>query len=121
MFKTAMIASLLGIAASCCCLTVNAEDKKAETSAVQEKSAAEGAATVQSCTFQVLGMDCPACKATLKAAIKRLDGVKDVSVSYEEKSAAVSFDPKLTTTSAIVAKIGELGYEGKVNQCKSKT
>jgi copper chaperone CopZ len=64
-------------------------------------------------------MTCASCSVTLKAALKKLDGVQNVAVSVGDDSASVTFDPGKVTTKDIVAKIDNVGYKAELNQCKA--
>lgn len=73
--------------------------------------------TTQTACYVVEGMTCAACTVTLKAAIKRLDGISSVKALVEEKSAIVEFDPKRTNIDAIKKVINSIGYSAKSKQC----
>lgn len=64
------------------------------------------------CRMDILigGISCPSCIWLLDLMIKRVEGVKDVSISYTAGIAAVRFDPQLTEPSAIFTVITSLGY-----------
>lgn len=55
-------------------------------------------------------MVCYTCKIALKSAVKTLPGILEVDANANEKTVTVRFDPKLTSRSAIEAKINETGY-----------
>jgi len=69
--------------------------------------------TTQKACYVVDGMTCAACTVTLKAAVKKLDGIISVKASVEEKSATVEFDPKRTNIDAITKAINSTGYDAK--------
>lgn len=73
----------------------------------------------KSACFAVEGMTCAACTVTLKAAVKKLDGIKKVSASVEDKNATVTFDDSKTDTQAIKTKIDSTGYKASIKQCKA--
>ena len=73
--------------------------------------------TVQKACYVVEGMTCAACTVTLKAAVKKLDGISSVSASVEKKSATVEYDPKRTDADAIKKAIDSTGYRAKGTQC----
>ena len=58
----------------------------------------------------VEGMMCPRCVAHVKSALEAVKGVKEVSVSLEEKSATVTASADASVLSAAVT---EAGYEVK--------
>jgi len=61
----------------------------------------------------VEGMTCTGCEAHVEHAVSQLEGVKGVSVSYEEGKATVDFEETKTTRDAIVSAINETGYKVK--------
>lgn len=67
--------------------------------------------------FAVEGMTCATCSLTLKAAVKKLDGIVKVEASVDDKSAKVEFDPVKTNKEAIGKKIDSVGYSSKPKQC----
>src|SRR5436305_927779 len=75
-----------------------------------------GAAAQQSksatCTLKVTGMTCAGCEAAVKIAAKRVDGVKEIVVSYDKAAAHVTYDPAKTTPAAIAKAITDkTGYK----------
>lgn len=72
----------------------------------------------QQACFGVEGMTCAACTVTLKAAVKKLDGIKKVTASVEDKKAVVTFDVSKTNAESIKSKIDSTGYKATVKQCK---
>jgi len=70
------------------------------------------------CNYDVKGMTCPSCEATLKVRVKKLDGIITVKASNAKSNATVSFDPQKTSSEKIKAAIEKIGYEAKLKQCK---
>jgi len=68
--------------------------------------------------YQVEGMTCSACGVTLKAAVKKIDGVKEVTASVENKEATITFDPKKTNASEIKKSIDNVGYKATAKKCQ---
>jgi copper chaperone CopZ len=58
-------------------------------------------------TLNVEKMTCGGCAISVKVVVKKIDGVKDVNVSYEDKKAVVTYDPRLTSAESIAATINE--------------
>lgn len=58
-------------------------------------------------TLHVEGMTCGSCAAAVKHVLKKVDGVKDAQVSYEEKSAVVTYDAAKVTPAEIARSITE--------------
>lgn len=61
--------------------------------------------------FRVEGMTCGGCEAGVEIVVKKLDGVASVDASFEDGTAAVTYDPESVTPEEIVAAIETLGYE----------
>jgi Cu+-exporting ATPase len=64
--------------------------------------------------LSVSGMTCAACQATVQRALSKQPGVLAASVNLMTESAAVTFDPAVTTTDAIVGVIHRVGYEATI-------
>lgn len=62
-------------------------------------------------TIPVGGMTCAACQASVQRALSKEPGVLDASVNLMTESAAVTFDPEVTTPSALVGAIRRTGYD----------
>lgn len=64
-------------------------------------------------TFNVEGMSCAHCVKAVTDAVKALDGVKNVKVTLENKTAVVEFDAAAVTEVRIKEEIEDQGYEVK--------
>src|SRR5688572_32006045 len=62
-------------------------------------------------TIPVGGMTCAACQATVQRALSKEPGVLDAAVNLMTESAAVTFDPAVTTPATLVGAIQRTGYE----------
>jgi copper chaperone CopZ len=62
----------------------------------------------------VEGMVCFACAATVKNAVKSLDGVRDVEVSLERGTAKVTYAAEKLSADRIVAAINPAGYRAEL-------
>jgi copper ion binding protein len=60
--------------------------------------------------FNVGGMSCGGCVASVTRAVSRLPGVRKVDVSLEQKVANVEYDETATDGTAIVAAIEAAGF-----------
>ncbi|MGQ0714220.1 MAG: heavy metal translocating P-type ATPase [Gemmatimonadaceae bacterium] len=60
------------------------------------------------------GMTCAACQATVQRALSKERGVIDASVNLMTESAAVTFNPAVTTPTAIVDAIQRVGYDAEL-------
>jgi copper chaperone len=64
--------------------------------------------------FAVEGMHCGGCVKSVTGAINRLSGVRNVSVSLEQKAATVEYDGAALQPAAIVAAIEGAGFEARL-------
>ncbi|WP_419776896.1 heavy-metal-associated domain-containing protein [Malaciobacter marinus] len=64
--------------------------------------------------IEVEKMHCPLCTTMVKKAIKKVDGVKKVSVRLNTKKATVKYDESKTDIKTILEAIKTTSYEGKV-------
>jgi copper chaperone CopZ len=58
----------------------------------------------------VEGMACIACAASVKRALKSIDGVSEVEVNLERRVARVTYAPAKVAPDRFVAAINKLGY-----------
>lgn len=66
-------------------------------------------------TLDIQGMTCGACTASVRVVLKKLDGVSEAKVSFEEKKAVVASDPaKITPQKMADAINAKLPYKAKV-------
>ena len=65
-------------------------------------------------TFAVENMYCAACPYTVKTSMASVAGVKSVNVSFEAKTATVTFDDAKATADAIAAASANAGYPARV-------
>ena len=64
----------------------------------------------QTVTMNIEKMHCAMCPITVRKAMEKVDGVIEVKVDYETKTATVTFDDA-TTTAAVVAQAStDVGY-----------
>ncbi len=76
-----------------------------------------GKAATKVCSLKVTGMTCAGCEAAVKIAAKKIDGVTDVTVSYNKAAAEVTYDPAKTTPDAIAKVIREkTGYKAEASR-----
>ena len=67
-----------------------------------------------SVTIPVGGMTCASCQASVQRALAKEPGVLDASVNLVTESAAVTFDPAVTTPATLVDAIQRTGYEARL-------
>jgi mercuric ion binding protein len=80
----------------------------AALSAADTASAAE-----KTVTLAVDNMYCSACPYTVKQSLTKVTGVKTAAVSYEKKTATVTFDDQKTTLAALTAATTQAGYPSR--------
>ncbi len=74
------------------------------------KVAVQARAKLQTARFEIEHMTCATCPITVRRAMERVDGVHDVTVDFEAKTATARFDPARTTIKAIAAASTNAGY-----------
>jgi P-type Cu+ transporter len=65
----------------------------------------------ESVTFEIGGMHCTGCSSAVEKAVKRLDGVINVSVNLTAEKAFVEYDSSQLSASRISQGITDAGYE----------
>ena len=63
----------------------------------------------------VEGMVCHSCVSNIESNISKLDGVREVKVSLEDKNTRISYNPRLVNPDKLVSEIDSLGFEAKVS------
>lgn len=77
-------------------------------------SVAQAAETEQTATFDVPGMTCALCPVTVRKAMEAVEGVREVEVNFDARTATVVFDPSVTTIEAIATASANAGYPAAV-------
>ena len=65
-------------------------------------------------TFGVEKMICAACPITVRKAMQRVNGVQEVRVNFEARTATVVYDPDLTNTEQIGKSSADVGFPAVV-------
>ena len=79
----------------------------------------ESASNIKEVVLRVEGMTCNVCPLTIKAALKKLTGVVDADVSYEDKEAKVLFEDGKVKIEQMIRSIENAGnYRASVIQEK---
>lgn len=68
------------------------------------------AAAERTVTFAVENMTCALCPITVRTAMERVTGVKDVRVDFESKTAIVVFDDREASVEDISERSRRAGY-----------
>jgi periplasmic mercuric ion binding protein len=99
---TGILALLLGVAITICCCA-------------SSTTAAELTTTSQQVvTLDVQNMTCATCPIAVRMSLTRLDGVDKADVSYEHKTATVTFNPQNVTTDQLTQATTNAGYPSTV-------
>jgi len=61
-------------------------------------------------TFAIDNMTCALCPLTVRKAMEKVAGVRDVKVDFKAKTATVQFDPSQATIEAIALASTNAGY-----------
>jgi mercuric ion binding protein len=68
----------------------------------------------QEATFTVDKMTCAVCPITVRKSMQRVDGVKDVSIDFDAKTATVIYDPTRTDAKQIGKASSDVGFPATV-------
>jgi mercuric ion binding protein len=68
----------------------------------------------QTVTLAVDNMYCEACPYIVKQSLAKVSGVETINVSYEQKTATVTYDDQKTTPDALTSATTQAGYPSKV-------
>jgi mercuric ion binding protein len=71
-------------------------------------------AAEQTVKLAVSNMYCAACPATVKQSLSAVPGVSKAVVSFEEKTAVVTFDDQKTNVEGLIKATTNAGYASKV-------
>ena len=70
--------------------------------------------------FDVRGMTCSACSAHVEKSVRKLDGIRSVTVSLLTNSMEVDFDPAKTSPEAICRAVASGGYSASPRGAKAE-
>lgn len=68
------------------------------------------AATPKTAVLDVQNMTCSTCPLTVKAALKKVPGVTDAKINFDNKTATVTFDPDQLDSAALIKATTDAGY-----------
>ncbi len=74
---------------------------------------------VQKVTFNIENMTCATCPITVRIAMQRVDGVREVSVDLESNTATVIYDATETTAAEIGTASTDVGFPASVSDGES--
>ena len=70
-------------------------------------------AAEQTVTLAVDNMYCAACPYIVKQSLAKVSGVTNVAVSFEQKTATITYDDQKTTPDALISATTQAGYPSK--------
>ena len=73
-------------------------------------------AATQTVTLSVPGMTCAACPITVKHALSKVEGVSKAEVSFEKRTAVVTFDNAKTSVQKLAKATEDAGYPSSVKR-----
>ena len=76
-------------------------------------ASAPASAAEQTITLAVDNMYCDACPYIVKQSLAKVPGVENVVVSFEQKSATVTYDDQKTTLDALTSATTQAGYPSR--------
>lgn len=76
-------------------------------------ASAVASAADQTVTLAVDNMYCDACPYIVKQSLAKVPGVENVAVSFEQKTATVTYDDQKTTLDALTSATTQAGYPSR--------
>lgn len=67
-------------------------------------------AAEQTVTLNVKNMTCAMCPITVKKSLQKVEGVNEVAVSFDQKTATVTYNDEKTSTNQLTAATTNTGY-----------
>ncbi|GAB6142543.1 hypothetical protein JCM14076_32730 [Methylosoma difficile] len=68
----------------------------------------------QTVTLNIENMTCAMCTVTIKKALQKVEGVQEVTVDYDSKTATITFDNQKTDSAALIKATTNAGYPGSL-------
>jgi len=68
----------------------------------------------QTVTLNIENMTCAMCTVTIKKALQKVEGVQEVTVHYDSKTATITFDSQKTDSAALIKASTDAGYPGSL-------
>jgi len=63
--------------------------------------------------LDIEGMTCGSCAASVKTALGKLDGIRNVQISFEQKGGTVEFDAAKVSEAKIVEAVNHAGFKAQ--------
>lgn len=84
------------------------------------KNNVQSASDMQKLSLPVEGMTCASCVARVEKALKKVEGLDNVSVNFATEKASFEIDPKRVDLSRVAAVVEEAGYKLQLPEKKEK-
>lgn len=84
------------------------------TPAIHAEAIVEQPNRQQTVMLNIQNMTCAMCTFTIKKALQKVDGVEQVTVNYDSKTATVIFDPQKTHSPALIKATTDAGYPATI-------
>ena len=97
---TLLVAATLGIAATFASHAAGTDSPSANTAAADSKV-----------IISVEGLTCATCSLTVRRALKKMDGVKEIEPGPQENEAAVTYDASKVKPEQFIEAINKLGFK----------
>ena len=68
----------------------------------------------QTITLKLQNMTCALCPITIKKALQEVEGVQQVIVDFDTKTAAITFDSNITDSDALIKATTNAGYPSAI-------
>ena len=78
--------------------------------------ASSAVAAERSVMLEIQNMTCPLCPLTIKKALSKVAGVRQVEIDYEKKLARITFDDVETTAEKLTEAITDAGFPSTVKK-----
>ena len=75
-------------------------------------------AAIQTVTLDVQKMTCATCPITIKKALSKVNGVRNIDVSLEKKEAVVVFDDAQTNAPALIEATTNAGFPARIKDAR---
>ena len=92
---------------------LNIPDDICHVEPVLKEPTSEELQEIETTYLTVWGMRCPNCALRVRNALVSLHGVLDASVDHTRGIAEVVYNPRLSTTSALVGAVARSGSDGR--------
>ena len=80
------------------------------------RASAKGETAEQKALYRLTGLDCPDCALTIEKAVRRLEGVREATVSLASSLLEVRYDPGLLDPAQVVRTVEASGYGASSGQ-----